>query len=253
MKVKKKLDKKNTPKNLFKNKRFIIVSIFILLAFVVVFLIVAFSDRSHWKSSESRTSARIYTLIIFIPLGILWFVFSLITIYAIRFSSIKEEIYYHKEKFPDDIHNVLSVLNNTKTDCFVLAYFKKRHEIRPAVYTVRGKRITYLNLRIQETFFKKIYPNEDDLEKYVRAYRIKNKSTNSQMLFFASDIKSLEIQINNHSVPIMYSDDKIGDFAVYGITEPTDGTLNNSVNINGCDYPLTETPVNSYFINTSEI
>lgn len=242
MKVKKKLDKKNKTKEL--HVLFLILVISILS--IIVLFIIDKGKFDYWK--------------IYIPLtgtGLLglgtklftWFIES----NTIRFGSIKEEMFYYNDNFPNDAHYVLSVLNSTKTDGFVLAYFKKRHEIRPAVYTVRGKRITYLNLRIQETFFKKIYPNEDDLEKYVRAYRIKNKSTNSQMLFFASDIKSLEIQINNQSVPIMYSDDKIGNFSVYGITEPTDGTLSNSVNINGCDYPLIETPVNSYFINTSEI
>ena len=91
----------------------------------------------------------------------------------------------------------------------------------------------------------------DESEKYVRAYRVKNKSTNSQMLYFASDIKNLKIQVNNQPVPQMDCGNKTGEFNVYGVFEK--GELNKSVNINGIDYPLIETELKNIFIGKSEI
>lgn len=250
------MNKKTYTNNKSPNKK-IIATIIILVILTTILVLVLITT----KNSSSNRSDYWYILARstqFTGIGVIGSLFALafffleyyFSFYWSKFKSIKAECYYYKEKFPESPHSILSILNQTQTDCFVLAYFKKENEIKPAVYTIRKKQITHLNLRIKETYFKKIYLNKNESEKYVRAYRIKNNSTNSQMLFFSSDIKPLKIQINNKLVPKIDCGNKTGKFNIYGITELES---NSSVNINDCDYSLTETTVQNLFINSKEI
>ena len=130
----------------------------------------------------------------------------------------------------------------------LLAYFKKRQEIKPAVYTIHKNKISYLNLRVETTYFQKIYLNENDLENYIRVFRIKNKSTTTQMLFFAYNIESLNIRFDSQPLSSMVCRNTIGKFYIYGIVEDFKNPY-NSVNINGNNYSLSKTTVYQCFIN----
>lgn len=146
---------------------------FMLVIFVLTFIVLFIIDKGnfdYWAIYIPFTGigllglgAKIFT----------WFIES----HTMRFDSFKEETFYYNDNFLDDAHEVLSVLQNTKTGLFVLAYIKKRQEIKPAVYTIHKNKISYLNLRVETTYFQKIYLNENDLENYIRVFRIKNKST----------------------------------------------------------------------------
>ncbi len=239
-----------------KNKKIKITIAIIIILFIVIFIIVLIAPKN---TSDNRSDYwYIFSRSIpFVGTSFLLFIIEIIDLYLdvnmAKFNSIKEESFYYKDKFPEDAHSVLSVLNQTQTDCFVIAYFKKENEIRPAVYTIHKKRISYLDSKVEKTYLKKIYLNDNNFEKYIRVYRIKNSSTNSQMLFFASDIKPLDIRINNQSVVKYKFGNRLGNFDVYGIKELPDITKYNYVKINGRDYPLKETRVYNCFINANEI
>lgn len=229
----------------------------ICIAIIIMIVIALYSD--NWIpaiSSSLRTLGNLFALlsiVIIIPIG---FGVLVISIFGKRFPSIKEEVQYSKEKDSKNFHSVLCILGKTDSDCFVLADFKQKNEIRPAIYTRRRKKVTLIDLRTDVTYFKSI--NLNNTEKYdeqheVRIRRIKNRITKTQMIYFASDIKNLDIYFNQCLVPKINCEDKIGKFAIYGIVEDSENCNCNVVNINGCDYPLIETPVEFYFINKDEI
>lgn len=217
---------------------------FMLVIFALAFIVLFIIDKGnfdYWAIYIPFTGigllglgAKIFT----------WFIES----HTMRFDSFKEETFYYNDNFPDDAHEVLSVLKNTKTDIFVLAYFKKRQEIKPAVYTIHKNKISYLNLRVETTYFQKIYLNENDLENYIRVFRIKNKSTTTQMLFFAYNNESLNIRFDSQPLSSMVCRNTIGKFYIYGIVEDFKNPY-NSVNINGNNYSLSKTTVYQCFIN----
>lgn len=194
----------------------------------------------------------ILTLVLAIVIILISYIILVIKIYGIRFHSIKEEIQYTTDTYPSDKHSVLTFLQQTEKDCFVLAYFKKSGEIRPAVYTKYGRKITLLDLRTDTIFYKKIClsVNNDYNTDNVRVRRLRNKSTNTQMVFFASDIDPLDIYIKNRKADYYGS---IGKFSVYGMIDDTETVNTNVITINGCEYQLIDNINNNSFINRNEI
>ena len=177
------------------------------------------------------------------------------SIYGLRFDSFNEEIEYIKNS-PQEKHNILSILYETDHDYFVLADFYESGELRPAVFTKYKNKIGIFDLRTDVTYFKKIYlkNSDDDSEKCnIRVRRIKNKSTKSQMIFFATSANNLELHFNNEVIPKINCYSKIGEFSIYGIIENNKNTNCNVVQVNGLEYPLIETTVQYFFINKKEI
>lgn len=169
------------------------------------------------------------------------------------FDSFADEMKFSKEKDYEK-HKVIGILKQTNKDCFVLSYFYYNNEIRPAIYKKHKNSIGLIDLYADVTYYKTIYFDEYDLSenKNIRIRRIKNKSTNSQMIVFASAIKNLEIYINDVKVPEIDCQGKLGQFSVYAILENADENC-NIVNINGQQYSLAEKLNNNIFINIKEI
>ena len=103
----------------------------------------------------------------------------------------------------------------TKNDCFVLAYFCGYLGIRPAVYKKHGKRIGLIDIYKENIYYKTFYLYESDANKNysVRVYRIKNKLTKTQMIVFASENATLNIRINNTVIPPIVPENKIANFS----------------------------------------
>lgn len=227
---------------------FLMLVVILILALILLFIMLFIIDKGnfeYWNIYIPCTGIGLFGLVekLFI-----WFIES----NTIRFDSIKEETFYYNDNFPDDAHYVLTILKETERDCFVLAYFKNRQEIKPAVYTIHKNRIAYLNLRVETTYFKKIYLDENAFENYIRVYRIKNKSTKSQMLFFAANIPINEIAADEVSVPTLTKPGQFGDFTVFGIEESSKQEY-TSVTVNGVVYPLEIIPINFCFIGKNEV
>lgn len=240
---------KNTNKLL---KTIIAITIIIVAVIIVIAIALSGKDTSPAISSSTRTFTNLLvliTIVIIIPihLGVL-----VISVYGVRFISIKDEVQYSNEKYPDDAHTVISVLSQTTSDLFVLAYFRKRNEIRPAVYTKRKNKITLMNLRIKTTYYKKLYL-EECKDEYIRIHRLENKTTKTKMIFFASTANNLQIRINDQLIPKIDCGNKVGKFSIYGAIENNDNQNIDIVNINGCDYQIVETSVEFYFINKNEL
>lgn len=232
--------------------RIIAITIIIVAVIIVIAIVLSGKDTSPAISSSTRTFTNLLILIsivIIIPifLGVL-----VISVYGARFISIKEEVQFSKEKYPDHAHTVISVLCQTTSDLFVLSYFEKRNEIRPAVYTKRKNTITLMDLRIKTTYYKKLYLEECN-DEYIRIRRLKNNTTKTKMIFFASTANNLQIRINDQLIPKIDCGNKVGKFSIYGAIENNDNQNIDIVNINGCDYQIIETPVEFYFINKNEL
>ena len=232
-------------KDSYKQRRILLLILLFSVIALIVLLIINKDNPDYWRFHHSFTGIGLAGLMI---KPIIWFIESK----TMRFDSIKEETFYYNDNFPDDAHRVLSVLYNTKTDKFVLAYFKNKQEIKPAVYTIHKNRISYLDLKAETTYCKKIYLDENDFENYIRVFRIKNKSTTTQILFFAYNVEPLNIRFDNQTVSGIDCCNTIGDFNVYGVIEDSAKPY-TSANINGSDYPLTETTVYQCFINAKDI
>lgn len=234
-----------------RTKAIVFISIIVSGMIFAVFLLI-FPQQKSFISADTRfVSHMISAILTVVILGVAFWL-NIAYIYAVRFSSIKEEIYDYKDKYPDDAHYVLTILKETERDCFVLAYFQKYNALCPAVYTVKHKRYSYLNLRVQQTYFKKIYLTDSENGEYLRVYRIKNKSTKSQMLFFAANIPINGIAADGVSVPALTEPGQFGNFTVFGIEESSKQEY-TSVTVSGVVYPLEITPVSYYFIGKNEV
>lgn len=174
------------------------------------------------------------------------------SIYGLKFGSFDEEVEYIKNS-PQDKHIVLSVLYETDSDYFALADFYESGEIRPTVFTRYKNKIGLSDLRTNITYFRKIYLKGSDELNSIRIRRIKNKSTKSQMIFFASAANDIEIRFNNKVIPKLDCDNKVGEFTVYGILENNNNPNCNEIQVNGINYQLIETTVQYFFINKKEI
>ncbi len=235
----------------------IAIAIIIISAAVFLLIIISIIMRGSTTaiSAETRTLSNVLAssgVVIFI---IIQFVILLISLYGIRFRSINEEVMYYNEKNSEDKHFVIAILQQTSKDYFVLSYFQKSNEIRPAVFTKRKNKIGLIDLRIETTYYKKIYLDKDvyNENKNIRIRRVKNKFSKTQMIFFASAIDNLEIYIYNKRVPKIDCNNKIGKFSVYGMIENPDEQNIDIVNINGCEHRLVNSINNNIFINRKEI
>lgn len=234
-------------------RKIVIAIIIVCIAIIIMIAIGLFQkDTTPAISSSTRAITHLLVLIsiviiILISLGVL-----VISIYGIRFKSIKDEIQFSKEKYPDDAHTVISVLYQTTSDLFVLAYFEKENEIRPSVYTKHKNKITLMDLRIKTTHYKKLYLEECN-DEYIRIRRLENRTTKTKMILFASTANNLQIRINDQLIPKIDCGNNLGNLSIYGAIENNKGCNINTVNINGCNYSITETPVKHFFINKNEI
>lgn len=234
-----------------RTKAIVFISIIVSGMIFAVFLLI-FPHQKSFISTYTRVTGHIISAIFAVVTLVVAFLLNISYVFTIRFSSIKEEIYDYKDIYPDNAHYVLTILKEAKHDCFVLAYFQKNNSLCPAVYTVKHKRYSYLNLRVQQTYFKKIYLTDSENGEYLRVYRIKNKSTKSQMLFFAANIPINEIAADGVSVPALTKPGQFGDFTVFGIEESSKQEY-ISVTVNGVVYSLEITPVSYYFIGKNEV
>lgn len=230
-----------------------IILAFIFILFIIMIAIGLFQeDTAPAISSSTRTVANLFGILSIIIIIPIIFAVLVLQTYLIRFKSIKDEIQYSNEKYPEKAHTIISILRQTTSDLFVLAYFEKRNEIKPAVYTKRKSKISLMDLRIKTTYYKKLYLEECN-DEYIRIHRLENKTTKTKMIFFASTSKNLQIRINDQLIPKIDCGNKLGDFSIYGIIENDKNCNINTVNINGCNYLITETPVEHYFINKNEL
>lgn len=244
-------------KEKWKNLNFGVKILLLLLMFLICdcivfiyFFVFNFDNPDTWYPIIYKKTLFSLPLILFAILAV---VVSVNISKVMRFNSIKDETYHYKDKYPEDAHHVFSVIIKNKHDSFVLAYFNKKKEICPAVYTMYGKKYSYLNLNAEEKYIKKIYLEDISSENYIRAFRLKNKRTKSQMLFFATDIKPLEIKLNGVKVPKINCPKKLGNFDIYAYDESQQNTVSEFVNINGRNYRLNETTVYNCFISENEL
>lgn len=176
----------------------------------------------------------------------------ILSIHSAEFLSFQDEIDVSNE-YNFEKHTIIAVLKKTDKDIFVLADFKSKHELRPAVFTKKNNTISLINLKTKTTYYKKIYLGDYDEFEYIRIQRLENKTTKTKMIFFASTVNNLKIHFNNQLIPKIDCGNKLGKFSIYGMIENDDSQNVNTVNINGCDYSIIETPVKYYFINKNEI
>lgn len=173
--------------------------------------------------------------------------------YLLEFESFEDEMdFSYKNGFSR--HTVILILQQTKNDCFVLAYFCGYLGIRPAVYKKHGKRIGLIEIYKENIYYKTFYLYESDANKNysVRVYRIKNKLTKTQMIVFASENATLNIRINNTVIPPIVPENKIANFSIYGTVETYDTRGCEEVIINSYKYQLIECK-SSKFIGKNEI
>lgn len=225
----------------------------IIIAIIIMIAIGLFQkDATPAISSSIRTVANLFGILSIIIIIPVCFTVFIAPIYLIKFKSIKDEIQFSKEKYPNDAHTVISVLCQTTSDLFALAYFEKENEIRPSVYTKHKNKITLMDLRIKTIYYKKLYLEECN-DEYIRIRRLENKTTKTKMILFASTANNLQIRINDQLIPKIDCGNNLGNFSIYGAIENNKGCNINTVNINGCNYSITETPVKHFFINKNEI
>ena len=236
------------------SRKIIIAIIIVCIAIIIMIAIGLFQkDTTSAISSSTRTVANLFSVLFIVIIIPICFAVIIAPIYLIKFKSIKDEVQFTKEKYPNNAHTVIAILCQTASDLFALAYFEKNNEIRPSVYTKHKNKITLMDLRIKNTYYKKLYLGDYDEFKYIRIQRLENKTTKTKMIFFASTINNLQIRINDQLIPKIDCGNKLGNFSIYGIIENDDNHNINTVNINGCDYSIIETPVQYYFINKNEI
>jgi len=73
--------------------------------------------------------------------------------YLLEFESFEDEMdFSYKNGFSR--HTVILILQQTKNDCFVLAYFCGYLGIRPAVYKKHGKRIGLIDIYKENIYYK---------------------------------------------------------------------------------------------------